>query len=190
MLIEKYLPRFDVRARHTARINAAPQRTYAALRSIDLGRSPLIRCLFWMRTIPSRHRRAARTDMPHYRTFLESALAQGWVLLEEIPGRELVMGTVTQPWRPVVKFVPIPATEFCGFAEPGFAKITWSIRVDEHAGSSLVTLETRVLTTDAMSHRHFRRYWLIFSPFIKLIRRLILGLLKRELRRDEALRTA
>ena len=104
------------------------------------------------------------------------------MLLEEIPHRELVMGSITQPWKPVVKFLGLPAPAFVGFAEPGFAKIAWSIAVEPNQDGSLVTLETRVLTTDVVARRRFRRYWLIFSPFIKLIRRLILGLLRRDLR--------
>lgn len=124
-----------------------------------------------------------------YRSFLESVLAQGWVLLEEVPNHELVMGTVTQPWKPVVKFVGVPGANFAAFADPGFAKIAWSIAVEPAPTGSLVTLETRVLTTDIEARRRFRRYWLVFSPFIKLIRRLILGLLRRDLRPQAQVRT-
>jgi hypothetical protein len=106
----------------------------------------------------------------------------GWVLLEEQPNRELVAGAVTQPWKPVVTFRSVPAPEFTAFAEPDFAKIAWSIAVEPATRGSLVTLETRVLTTDPASRRRFRLYWLIFSPGIKLVRIFILALLRRELR--------
>jgi len=183
VLIDKYLPRYDVFARHSAHVNAGAAVAYEKLRAIDLNRSRGIRWLFALRSLPSRFgRRRSGPGSPRYGTFLESALAQGWTLLEEVQDRELVMGTVTQPWKPVVKFLGVPASQFIAFAEPGFAKIAWSIAVQPDATGSLVTLETRVLTTDTQSRRRFRRYWLVFSPFIKLIRRLILTLLQRDLR--------
>ena len=183
MLIDKYMPRYDVFELHSAHVSADAVMAYEKLRAIDLNRSRGIRWLFALRTLPARFGRIrSRRNSPRYRTFLESALAQGWVLLEEVPDRELVMGTVTQPWKPVVKFVGVPASQFTAFAEPGFAKIAWSIAVEPEAAGSLVTLETRVLTTDAQSRRRFGRYWMIFSPFIKLIRRMILSLLQRDLR--------
>src|SRR5271167_4506877 len=126
------MPRYDVRALHSTVVSADPSRTYAALRDIDLRRSRAIRCLFAIRTLPARlsRPRSSRATPGRHRSFLESALAQGWVLLEEIPGRELVIGTITQPWQPVVKFRGIPAAEFAAFTEPGFAKIAWSIAVE------------------------------------------------------------
>jgi len=99
------------------------------------------------------------------------------------------MGSITQPWKPVVQFQAVPAPDFASFAEPGFAKIAWSIAVEPVPEGSLVTLETRVLTTDPDARRRFRRYWTVFSPFIKLIRRLILSLLRRDLRQDSKPRT-
>jgi hypothetical protein len=178
------MPRYDVRAHHATVVPTKPARAYATLRAIDLNRSRVIRCLFALRGLPSRFGQPqGRSAAPSYRTFLESALALGWVLLEEIPDRELVMGAVTQPWKPVVEFLGLPAPDFVAFVEPGFAKIAWSFAVEPDPKGSLVTLETRVLTTDPVARRRFRRYWLVFSPFIKLIRRLILGLLRRDLGR-------
>lgn len=181
-LIDKYMPRYDVCVRHSAHVDADAGVTYAKLRAIDLNRSRGIRWLFALRTLPARLSRKGRRHAPRYGTFLESALVGGWVMLEEIANREMVMGTVTQPWKPVVKFDRVPAGEFAGFEEPGFAKIAWSIAVSAERSGSLVQLETRVQTTDAQSRRRFGRYWLVMSPFIKLVRSLILVQLKRELK--------
>ena len=56
--------------------------------------------------------------------------AMGWGVLAEIPGREIVMGAVTQPWEADVVFRPLPSAEFAAFAEPGFVKIVWTLRAD------------------------------------------------------------
>ena len=185
------MPRYDVHTRHSARVDASTARAYAALRAINLERSRLIQFLFTLRGLPARFaRRRNKAPSPsRAQSFLESALAQGWVLLEESPDSELVMGAVTQPWKPVVEFRGVPPAEFHSFAEPGFAKIAWNFRVAPASDGSLVSLETRVLATDLDARRRFHRYWIVFSPFIKLIRRLIIGVLRHDLREAAHART-
>src|SRR5688572_3888299 len=160
MLIEKYLPTFDVREYHELAVQGEPERAYTALRSVDFNRSRLVRALFAARTLPSRLRFRGVKPATQLASFLETAIALGWVILEELPGRELVVGAITQPWVPVVRFVGLPAPEFAAFAEPGFAKIVWTLGVHPAAvGSCVLSTETRVLTTDTVSRRKFRRYW-------------------------------
>lgn len=182
MLIEKYLPGFDVRDYHELAVQGEPERAYAALRSVDFNRSSLVRVLFAVRNLPSRLLSHGVKPAPQLASFLETAVALGWVIFEELPGRELVAGAITQPWAPVVRFVGLPAPEFVAFAKPGFAKIVWTLGVRPGtAGSCVLSTETRVLTTDAASRRKFRRYWFVFSPGIRQIRHAALNLAKRDL---------
>ncbi len=171
MLIDKYLPAFDQREYRERRIAAPPDRVYAAFRSLDLERSLIIRTIFAIRTL--------RFKKSSGRPFLDLALSIGWVILDESPGHELVMGSVTQPWERDVRFRSVAPADFLAFAEPGFTKIVWNITVKEvEPGISLASTETRVLATDPASKRRFRIYWTIFSPGIRLIRYAALGLLK------------
>jgi hypothetical protein len=111
-------------------------------------------------------------------------LAVGWVVLEEVPGRELVAGAVTQPWKPVVTFQGLPPAEFRRFSTPGFTKIVWAMAVRPVTPEvSVLSLETRVLATNPASRRTFRRYWLVFSPGVRLRRWVALHRAKRELER-------
>lgn len=72
-----------------------------------------------------------------------TTLAIGWTILEEEPGREMVVGAVTQPWEPVVRFRGLPGPEFLEFAEPGFTKIAWSIAARQaEAGVAELATET------------------------------------------------
>jgi hypothetical protein len=122
---------------------------------------------------------------------VEMATALGWVVLAEVPGRELVVGAVTQPWRADVEFRSIPPDQFAAFQEPGYVKIAWTLRVDPlEEGRSLFRTETRATTTDAASRAAFRRYWSLFSPGIVLIRRASLGMLKSEAERRWSARPA
>jgi hypothetical protein len=189
-LLDACLPRWDVRDRHEATVRADRERAWAALRALDLERPLVVRTLFFLRTLPERLREgvAPRRSRP----FLESALEAGWRILGEEPGRELVMGAVTKPWEPVVRFRGLSRDEFVAFEEPGWAKIAWSIEASDaasgpvadpaSAGRARVAIETRVSTTDPESQRRFRRYWAIFSPGIRLIRVVALADLRRSLR--------
>ena len=180
------MPNFDVRHYHETRVPADPAAAYAALRNLDLERSPTVRLLFAIRNLPSRirapERAPARTG--ESRSFLDSMLDLGWVILEEAPGQELVAGAVTQPWAVTVIFRSLLPAEFPAFSEPGFTKIVWNIAAQaDGAGGTLVSTETRVLATDAESRRRFHRYWFLFSPGIRLIRHIALAQARRELAR-------
>ena len=183
MLIDKYLSTAEFRDYHEARVAAEPERAYAALRELDVMKSTVVRTLFAIRTIPSRFRqRASVNQPPRPSSFLQAALDAGMVILEEIPGQEVVAGAVTRPWEPVPSFRGLPGPEFIAFADPGFTKVAWNLAVAPAGpGHSLVSTETRVAPTDAVSRRRFRRYWFVFSPGIRLIRRIALRRLKREL---------
>src|SRR5947208_6990648 len=88
--------------------------------------------------------------------------ALGWGVLAEVPGREIVIGAVTQPWMANVVFHALPPAEFAAFDEPEYAKIVWTLRADPiAAGESLFRTETRVNTTDPEARRKFR--FLLFT---------------------------
>jgi hypothetical protein len=183
-LLDRYLPVFDVRDCHEAMVEAGRERAYAALRGLDLERSRVVRTLFLLRTLPQRLSDGGRRGSPAG-PFIDAALAQGWRILEEESGRQLVMGAVTRPWEPVVRFRGFPGPEFAAFAEPGFAKIAWSIAAAEAGpGRTRLAIETRVQTTDPASRRKFRRYWLVFGAGIRLVRVFGLAEVRRVLRRD------
>lgn len=112
---------------------------------------------------------------------------KGWSLLAEIPGVEMVLGQVSRPWKADASTTDAPSTapQFTNVDEPGYAKIVTSLRVDPYGNdSSILTVEIRVATTDAMSRRRYRRYWLLISAASSLIRRMALRLLAPELRRS------
>lgn len=49
MLIDEFMPSFDVAERHGIVVRAPAERAYAAIRSVDLSRSLLVRSLFALR---------------------------------------------------------------------------------------------------------------------------------------------
>src|SRR5688500_4503792 len=166
---DRFLPRFDVRERHELLVRASPEEAYVAFRRVDFSRSRLVRVIFGLRTLPSWLRR--RPWGAPRGPFLEQALGMGWVVLDELPGRELVAGAVTRPWEAEVTFTGIPAEGFAAFEEPGFVKIVWGFSArEEGEGRALLATETRVQATDLASRARFRRYWLLVGTGIRLIR--------------------
>jgi hypothetical protein len=108
----------------------------------------------------------------------------GWVVLHEIPDREVVVGALTKPWEANVTFRPIPASEFAAFQEPNYIKIVWTLRADAIAAdASIFRTETRAVATDPRARAKFRRYWAFLSPGVTLIRWASLRPLKAEAER-------
>lgn len=118
------------------------------------------------------------------RAFLPLVKTLGGGVLAEVPGREIVMGAVTQPWKANVVFRALPPDEFAAFHEPGYVKIVWTLRADPAgAGESVARTETRAATTDSGARTKFRRYWSLASPGIRLIRHFSLAIVKEEAER-------
>jgi hypothetical protein len=178
-LLDRFMPEFEVVERHHARIAAPAEITLAAAMEGELDSSPLVRVIFRTRELVLGAEEHGGADRP--RGLVAETRALGWVVLAEKPGREIVLGAVTQPWRPDVVFRSVGADEFRTFDEPDYAKIIWNLRADPiGASDSMFRTETRVTTTDTAARAKFRWYWARFSPGIALIRRLMLGVLRRD----------
>ena len=109
----------------------------------------------------------------------------GWIVLEERPNVELVLGQIGRPWKSAgaSSGPTVDPTAFADFDRPGFAKIAANLRVEPYgATASILTIETRVALTDSQSLRRFTRYWTFIRPFSALIRRIALRLVAADLR--------
>ena len=167
-LLDLFMPTYEVREYHDARVAAPVEITYEAARTMDINRSRLMRGIFRARELALH---ADRKTKPLSRALLEEAQALGWGVLAEEPGREVILGAVTQPWVANVRFESLPADEFAAFDRPGYVKIVWTLSAEPiDSRSSIVRTETRVATTDKYARERFRRYWTVVSPGVRLIR--------------------
>lgn len=184
--LDRFIPAYDIAERHQIDVAAPADVTFAALMDLDLNDSPLIRAIFRGRELLLG---ADRGEEPPKRSLVAMTRALGWGVLAEQPGREIVMGAVTQPWQANVQFHGVPPGEFAAFDTPGFVKIVWTLRADPlDDRRSIARTETRAVATDAGARRKFRWYWARFSPGIVLIRWLALRLVKAEAERRAAQR--
>ena len=178
-LLDRFMPSYDVREYHEIRVQAPATETYAALRDLDIRRSRIVRAIFRGRELLLQARHSDEEAVS--RSLVRECEAIGWGMLAEQPGRELVMGAVTRPWEPEVRFWSLPPEEFAAFDAPGYAKIVWTLGAEPVGnGDSTAHTETRVLTTDASARARFRRYWALVSPGVVLIRRESLRVVKAD----------
>jgi hypothetical protein len=185
MLLERYLPHYDVTETHAVVVDAATDLTWQAARRGDLSQSAVIRTLLEMRSLPNRLQRVLKghpAESARPPLNLDDMECVGFSLLGERPGHEIVFGSVVQPWKAVTDNEPAPQVEADGFATfdtPGYVKVAFNIRVEPYGRRrSLVTTETRTAATDPASLRRFSRYWLLVGPISALIRRLTLRIVK------------
>jgi hypothetical protein len=180
-LIDRVMPMYEVTERHETRVAAPATTTFATACELDFRGSPLVRALFRVRRLVLE---GEDTERPALRISLPELQEMGWRIVAEDPGRELVLGAITQPWVADPRFRGAPAEEFMTFAEPGYVKLAWTLAA-EPAGvdTSVFRTETRVMTTDDEAHRRFRRYWVTFAPGIRLVRRALLRAVRTEAER-------
>jgi hypothetical protein len=182
-LLDQFLPDPEVDEYHQFTVQAPAPVTFAVAKGMDLQAAPVIKGIFWLRAVPAMLRgQPYRRRGP--RELLEETLALGFGVLAEVPDRELVVGTYTQPWHQQVNFHSLPPQEFAAFAEPGYVKIVWTLAAEPLGPNrSRFVTRTRVATTDAEARRRFRRYWAPMSAGILLIRYLSLPMVRREAER-------
>ena len=88
---------------------------------MDVNRALLVRTSFALRSLPIRLRGGYVPRVS--RSLVDETQAIGWRILAEVPGRALVMGAYTQPWKAEVEFHGLQPAEFIAFNEPGYANI-------------------------------------------------------------------
>jgi len=172
MLVDEFLPEYDVSDTVATVVDADLATTWDALMEVDLidvgRRRPLVGILGAIRILPDivshmLHGEPPQRPPEHIRLRDITKLPMdtgGWVLLGERPHDEIALGLVGKFWRPVIEFAKVPADRFHEFAETGFAKTIYSLSVrslDEHR--TLLSGTMRTATTDAHARRWFRRYW-------------------------------
>jgi hypothetical protein len=177
-LLNLFMPHYEIADRHEIGINAPAEVALSAAAEMDLESCALIRAIFkgreWIL-------RSKPDDKIRRRGFVQEMKALGWGVLAELPGREIVMGGVTQPWEANPVFRALPPDAFAAFHDPGYVKIAWTLRADPSGDTRSVFLtETRAVATDPESRKRFRRYWSFLSPGIIAIRRAMLPVVKSD----------
>jgi hypothetical protein len=175
-LIEQFMPASHISTCHEILIHAPADVVFDVAQTLDLQSIPVARAIFWLR---GKIMGAAPT-VTSRGGLVEETKRLGWNELARRPGRELVMGAATQPWKADVRFIPVPAENFLDFAQPGMVKIVWTLEaVPVEPNLTLFRTETRVQACDETAKAKFLRYWRFARFGIVLIRWLHLPALRR-----------
>jgi len=124
MLLDCYLPQYDVTEAHAVVVDADTDLTWQAVRRSDLSRSAVTRVLLELRSLPNRLQRVLKRQPPgpaRPPLTLEDMTRAGFLLLGESPGHEIVFGSVVQPWKAVTGDKPAPRAgpgRFAAFGTP------------------------------------------------------------------------
>ena len=187
MLLDDFLPRYDVREHHELVARAGAERLYAAVRHADLGELRIVRLLMALRALPAllvergdARARQARPPGVMQGFSIAGAERHGFALLAEDPPREIVLGLEGRFWTHAGDLRTTDASRFREPPEPGTARAAWNFLLEPVGdGRTRLVTETRVLAADAASRRRLLAYWLVIRPGSGLMRRAMLTAMRR-----------
>ena len=176
MLIDEFLPVYDVSVHHRIEINAPLEKVYTVVRKLDLSGATVLRVGFWLRSVP-----LLLQGRPPLGCTLDDLERVGLVRLGEAPPHELVLGFVGKLWTGSGDLQKLEAREFREFATPGFAKAAWNFTLTRSEdGRTHLATESRAQCLDEASSRKFQRYLFFIKPLSGLTRRSALRACKRQ----------
>ncbi|MFL5481796.1 MAG: hypothetical protein ACJ8AK_06360 [Gemmatimonadaceae bacterium] len=197
------MPKYDVIERHRAVVAAGTDTVYAALRRADLASGPLAKLLLAVRAIPSaliasfrspgsafvelRAARKPRAQRPRAIRLADFERAGFHVVAERVP-EEIVIGLLGKFWTPRGALrATLSIDDFHKGPPNGYALAGWNFTVAARPdGLTELATETRVWCAEDARVK-FRAYWLVVRPGSGLIRRSMLGAIRREAEREEPL---
>jgi hypothetical protein len=170
--IQKYLP--EPRHNEIRRIfvSAKPGEAWEVARHFDASAIKWVRLLFDIRTLPEKLT-GKQHDQKDRRIGIDQITEDetGFMILHEIAGKEVVIGSVGQFWHLNIPFATVHPNDFKDFSEPGWGKLAWAITVEPYLGGSTISFELRTTATDENSWKKLRNYYQIIGIGSKAIRR-------------------
>jgi len=180
-LLDAHLPSYDVVVTEHLVVEADTHEVFEAAKNFDFltTRSPLVSLLMTARSVPARlqGRLLGRPVIAPQSLMLarDPGALPGWLLLGEVPGREVAFGAVGTFWKPDIEWHDLAAEQFACFAEPGWGKIACHLLVrPDGPGRSILSYECRTATTDPASRAQMARYWWLIRPFVGYVMRAVL----------------
>jgi hypothetical protein len=173
--IDEFLPIHDVSASYEIRIHAPPAIVYHCLLRSDFNDLWLVHLLMTIRTGKRQPQNRVLRDLT------KRLQGTGFVILDDVPSEELVIGVAGKFWRPDGgRCLDLTASDLVGFARAGYAKAAWNFRLRVESECTVLSTETRIKCFGRASLWKFRTYWILVAPFSGLIRKAILKQVKVE----------
>lgn len=183
-LLDRFIPAPDIRERFETTIRAPRALVMQVAVNFDMQSVAVVRAIFRSREwlLGAKH--------PSTRTpqgIVEEMKGLGWGVLDEQPGRYIVIGASCQPWRADVSFSALGADDFSAHTAPDQVKIAWTLEAEQVAeAETRFAQETRAIATDPDARGKFLRYWRWARFGIIAIRLLLLPAIRRAAERKWA----
>ena len=166
--IDDLLPDYNFRAAYQIRSHALRSAAYQSLLHADFSELGVMRVLMALRT----GKRMPRNRTP--RDLRQRLQGTGFVILDEAPEDEIVIGVAGRFWRPDGgRCMDLTASNFRAFSQTGYAKVAWNFKLlgeSSETGVTILSTETRIQCFGRPARWKFRAYWSIAGPFSGLIR--------------------
>ena len=120
MLIDDLISEPDFSEVHQVVIEARPEAVYQMLWTTDLGGSPIIKGLLGLRSLPHRLIHPAGQKSKARKITLATIVANGFGVLAEDSGREIVLGVAGPFWRPQATCCRLMRKTFAATSLPGW----------------------------------------------------------------------
>lgn len=162
--IQSYLPKPRHTEVHRIFVTADPATAWQTARHFDGASIPWVRMLFDLRDLPN----VIRGKMPttkDRRLGVDQVAdnAKGFIILHEIPGKEVVVGAVGKFWHLQIPFAEVMPDQFATFDEPGWGKLAWAISVEPYLNGTTISFELRTTATDEWSWKKLNRYYQLIA---------------------------
>jgi hypothetical protein len=175
MALDELLPVYQFGEAHEIRIQAPPERVFAAVKAVTAREIRFFRLLTWLRSPHFGLARESILNPAADQPIVDVALRSGFVLLGEAAGREVVFGTVVCCGS---RGEPRDAAEFEAL-RGSLARAVMNFHVtDAGSGVTRLVTQTRVFASDARAERRFAAYWRLIYPGSAFLRRMWLQAIK------------
>ena len=169
-------------------VKASPLAAMRAFREVTPRDMPIAMWAGELRYLPARltgrmREQKALRDEP----FFEQLVRGGTVVLDEVPGEEVIVGSAgklhqLRDQEPVAMTTP---EDFVRFDAPEHQKLVMSVRVvrEDPQRGTLLALEHRTVPLDARARDGFARYWTVIRPAGAFVTRQLLRAARRRAER-------
>jgi hypothetical protein len=157
-------------------VTAPPEIAWETARHYDMSTVPWVRFLFLLRTLAEK----GQQEPPSIGVDAITA-TEGFMLLHEEPGKEVVVGAIGKFWHLAIPYHKVLPYEFSSFNDVGWGKLAWSISVAPYHKGSTIAFELRTTATDEVSWGRLQRYYTVIGKFSSLIRHSLMAHLQTEL---------
>ena len=171
---------------HRIFVAASPENAWNRARHFDMSEVPWVRFLFQVRTLSAKFS-GEKIDFKNEGIGIDQIEREnnGFKILFEDPGKEVVVGSIGQYWHLKMVFAEFDHISFADFKDPGWGKIAWAITVEPYKKGSTISFELRISATDEDSWKSFKNYYHLIGLGSKLIRKSLMDHLEIDLKKQK-----